>query len=935
VSGGWIIWLNSGNQALAIGLGGSMARTPEDFTASIRACLRHHRWALGILLLLPIFVNAPALSGIFNNDPTLQFIGLGTALRAGLTTGQMSWLDPTVGYITQPLGHLVASDWAHGIVPWWNPYSGVGMPLAAEMQTAVFFLPFVLLLHWNCGWLLLRVLLQIGCGLFAYAFFVELKLRREAAVLGAALYGLSPIFYLSPHAAINTLPFLPLLLLGIQHAAKATREGRTLGWSLITIAVAYSILGGFPETAYLDGLFAAVWTLWLFSTLAPRLWLRFAGKLGLALAIALCLCAPLLIPFLEYLPHAYLGAHGGSLFTHARLEATLVPLQIFPFLYGPLDTQPPASIAAAFGGGWVRLPSWVSISVLALAIAALWRRGAKIQPRYILLFWVVLWEARYIGLAPAVWLVNLIPELATSDVTRFSGPMLAFSVFTLAAFGFDDYLEYGGMSRQRMAGAVGTIILVILAAIVPVLPFLFSWWEQQPFNMYIGCFALLAGLLITIFLCRELLHPGHKYTLLALLLIGPFYGLAYPQFAGFRGGKIDFAPVRFLQANLGVERMTSLGPLDLNFPARYGIASVNYTSMPAPMDWTNYISDNLFNRDLITYQGAAPGEQSFVMQHLPGYEALGVRYIVTRPGDDLIEAPVPLARLQLHKVPHALRPRVLLPDAGSFFDPQKGAYVPYAAAPDAGNFTGSISVALSSPAVSSVSVLMGTYRGGARGDVTLTLCTIAQCESATNDVALAKDNEPLIFQFPAPLTVPPRAELSYRFAHPDGTPVAVWLFPNFTQSEVPSFGFTGTDGKIDTGFVLGDVDDMSLVFKDDTAAIYRLSNTVPYASSPDAGCKVEIISRQALHSSCSAQGSVIRREMYFPGWSATVNGTAAEVSRSGLFQSITVPEGDADIIFSYAPPHVRFAFVVAMLAVLVWLGLVFGAAGFNKPKGRD
>ncbi len=913
-----------------------MARTPEDFTASIRACLRHHRWALGILLLLPIFVNAPALSGIFNNDPTLQFIGLGTALRAGLTTGQMSWLDPTVGYITQPLGHLVASDWAHGIVPWWNPYSGVGMPLAAEMQTAVFFLPFVLLLHWNCGWLLLRVLLQIGCGLFAYAFFVELKLRREAAFLGAALYSLSPIFFLSPHAAINPLPFLPLLLLGIERAAKATREGRKLGWSLVTISCAYSILGGFPETTYLDGLLAVAWTLWLFSGLPPRLWLRFAGKLGLGVVIGVCICAPLLIPFFEYLPHANVGPHGGSLFTHHRLEAALVPLQIFPFLYGPFNAQPPASLVAAFGGGWVRVPSWVSISVLALALAALWRRGVRPQPRYVLLFWIILWEARYAGFAPAIWLLNLVPGLATSDSIRFSGPMLAFSVFCLAAFGLDDYLEYGAMSRRRLWGVAGIVCIVIVAAVGPVAGILVSWWRQVPFNMMIGGVAVLLAFLTFGFLCRELLRPRYKYMLLAVLLAGPVYTLIYPQFAGFMGGKIDQAPIDFLRINAGVERIVSLGPLDLNFPLRYGVASIDYAAMPTPLDWTDYITAHLFSRvDPSIYTGAAPGEREFLLQHLSAYEALGVRYIVTGPGDDLTAAPVPLARLQLHKVPHALRARVLLPDAGGYIDPRVGAYVPYAGTSDAGNFTGSISVALSSPAISSVSVIMGTYRGAARGDVTLTLCTIAQCESATNDVALAKDNEPLIFQFPAPLTVPPRAELSYRFAHPDGTPVAVWLFPNFTQSEVPSFGFTGTDGKTDTGFVLGDVDDMSLVFKDDTAAIYRLSNTVPYASSPDAGCKVEIISRQALHSSCSAQGSVIRREMYFPGWSATVNGTAAEVSRSGLFQSIAVPEGDADIIFSYAPPHVRFAFVVAMLAALVWLGLVFGAAGFNKPKGRD
>ena len=88
------------------------------------------------------------------------------------------------------------------------------MPLAAQMQTEAFFLPFVLLLHWDAGWLAQRVLLQMLCGLFAYAFLLEIGLRRAASFFGGALFALSPLFFLDPHAAIAPLPFLPLLLSG-------------------------------------------------------------------------------------------------------------------------------------------------------------------------------------------------------------------------------------------------------------------------------------------------------------------------------------------------------------------------------------------------------------------------------------------------------------------------------------------------------------------------------------------------------------------------------------------------------------------------------------------------------------------------------------------------------------------------------------------------
>jgi hypothetical protein len=330
----------------------------------------YHQPPLILLVFLPFLANAIALSGYF--DPTLPFIGLDLGLRAGWLSGPMGWLDPSVGYITQPEGYLAASDWLRGVIPWWNPYSGLGMPLAAEMEASAFFLPFTLLLHFHEGWLLLRIVLQMLCGLFGYLLLVQLGLRRSASFLGAALYALSPEFFLSPHAAIAPMPFL-LLLLGIERAARAATAGRPMGWSLVVIAVAYSVYAGFPEVGYLDGLLACVWAVWRLAVLPDSARLRFAAKLCLGLAIGVALTAPQLLPFLEYLPVAYIGAHSGF-FNTIYLPATLMPLQILPFLYGPFGSEPPPAFFAAMGGGFVRVPGWIGIPLLTLAIST-WRRS--------------------------------------------------------------------------------------------------------------------------------------------------------------------------------------------------------------------------------------------------------------------------------------------------------------------------------------------------------------------------------------------------------------------------------------------------------------------------------------------------------------------------------------------------------------------------------
>ena len=114
---------------------------------------------------------------------------------------------------------------------------------------------------------------------FTYALLTELRLGRLAAVVGAGLYALNGAFVLVPHA-IAPLPFLPLLLLGVEHARRAAVRGAPLGWSLIVVAVAYSLYAGFPETAYFDGLLAALWSVGALLSLPRAAWLRFVGKLA-------------------------------------------------------------------------------------------------------------------------------------------------------------------------------------------------------------------------------------------------------------------------------------------------------------------------------------------------------------------------------------------------------------------------------------------------------------------------------------------------------------------------------------------------------------------------------------------------------------------------------------------------------------------------------
>ncbi len=147
-------------------------------------------------------------------------------------------------------------------MPWWNPYSGIGMPLAAEMQPAALFLPFILLLRAADGVLWLRAAMCVVAGLGTYELLRTLGLRRAACLAGGVLFAFNGTLAWLPHGPDRASAFLPLILLGVERARSHAIDGRPLGWFWIASGLAWSLYAGFPETAYLDGLFVAAWALW-------------------------------------------------------------------------------------------------------------------------------------------------------------------------------------------------------------------------------------------------------------------------------------------------------------------------------------------------------------------------------------------------------------------------------------------------------------------------------------------------------------------------------------------------------------------------------------------------------------------------------------------------------------------------------------------------
>ncbi|GAC1362469.1 MAG: hypothetical protein NVSMB32_02820 [Actinomycetota bacterium] len=448
------------------------------------------RAAVGPLVVIAavLMANITYLTGVFNANPLVRYSHL-AQVTTGLLPGDNS-IDPNNGLGTQALGRAAVRASLHGESVWWNYNEQVGAPLAGDMQSAALFYPFVLLLGLSNGLLLFHIALQLIAGLATYCLLRRLGGGGAAGVMGGILFALNGTFSWLGNAVVNPIPFLPLMLLGVEslfadaeraHAERATTEGaqspgakprwrRRPWWVLIAISLAWSLYAGFPEVAYLDGLLVAVWAGVRTVQLRGKGWLPFAALIALGAVVGLLLAAPIVVAFEDYLPHAYLGIHVGVPPT-AALSTGSFPRLFMPYLDGPIFGFNPFDASGALGVWWGNVGGYLSPAVLVLAVFGFLADRRNRLLALALGGWTLVAVGRVYATPPFIGrLLNLIPGMSAVAVYRYIPASFEFALVVLAALGFHRLVGHQdrlpAIKVRWLAVAVGGVTL-LLAALLP------------------------------------------------------------------------------------------------------------------------------------------------------------------------------------------------------------------------------------------------------------------------------------------------------------------------------------------------------------------------------------------------------------------------------------------------------------------------------------
>ena len=855
-----------------------------------------------------------------------------------------------------PWAEVTSKAWRDGDVPLWNPNQGMGIPHAAGFQTAVFD-PLLALVNvhptpltWDFSFFLAFCL---GAAAM-YLFLRQSGLGRLPSLVGTAVFIWSGFFFrYSNNHFFRSYLYLPLLLLLAQRTLRSRRYLAPVG---LGCAVAGNLLVGMPEpSAFVLGALTLYCLFLLFFPPVPierraaMLRFAFAAVLGGALA------APLLLPGLEFLRLSF-SSHTAE----AKLGLLADPPNellrwLMPYGLGERD------------GPFAATRDWVGVAATVAVV------GALASPRtfrrhggwfFFLLGAAVLAKGYNF---PAVRWAGRLPGLSQAIIPVYAMPIAAFCVATLAAIGVQG-LSNRDVSRRSFLVVLG-IFLAGLGALL--------WSDRHLMAALPGAHhlrhLLLAGGALALVTFAFLWRRKGAQAIVAMAVLAELC-LLIPR--GIQTDRIDAfvrpAWLQYIGTHLKDTHERVMGidaKLFPNTASAYGLQDIRSLTALYPTRYVTYIKQFIQPEFEDRFIGGPPfGSESRrgETDNNPMFDLTGVRYIVAagqQPGDliarDFFAAnpPSDSVRPAAFNIAGDLRSVISVrPGAMATIPVPLGATkFAFAAASDPTQPV--------QPGAGGIDVRVRSSDGEERGplwsgsldprnkgwtDVTVDLPTgtptvslVVQPKAGTGGAAgfatlrfsyggpvpgrqylhVASSDNAEVYENTQRL---PRSLVVHRVEPVENEAAALKYFQS-VSTKLPS-GALRVKG-FDPGR---------------EAVVERVSpGPVGRLDGCDAPGRATIRSyehdRVVLDVDTKCPGLAILTDLYYPGWKARVNGSAAKIYATNIaFRGVLVDAGRSTVVLDYKPKTFRAGVALAIGAALVAgvTALLSVLAAIRKPRVR-
>ena len=362
----------------------------------------------------------------------------------------------------EPWAKVTSRTWKEGQVPLWNPHQGFGAPHLANVQSGVLD-PLLLPPNlsstqamWDVSLLGAFLLGALG----TYIFLRLLGLSPLACVVASAAFVLSgPFLLYSNHPIYRGFFLLPALLAGVEWTARKRGPYPAVATGILATL---SIYAGMPEVWFFVLLASGAYGLY-------RLWygprsgsrVRILWRLSAAATLAMALSAPLVIPFVLYLPlafHLHAPDIGQGMLTDpsSYLLNWLIPL---------IRGEPGAPFA---GGTFSGTRGWSGAAIAVLSIAALSARDAMRRWHGWFFLGAGLFVTAKVYGMPGVQWIGALPIFNTVKFPFYGLFLAAFCLAVLAGIGIEAILGREISSKRLMVFggllALGVGVLFVRSA---------------------------------------------------------------------------------------------------------------------------------------------------------------------------------------------------------------------------------------------------------------------------------------------------------------------------------------------------------------------------------------------------------------------------------------------------------------------------------------